>query len=111
MCPVGLTFKAAVGPNYANTDVRLFRGDGFFGFEGQRNTVQPVSEFLELNTFLEFHYTEKCRVKACYNVMWMAGVTMVQDQIDFNLEDHQGTDNRHGSVYWYGPSIEVEFLF
>ncbi len=51
---VGFDGKAAVGPNWSNTNVILQRGDGFVGINDHHNHVS-LSEVFEAGFFLDFH--------------------------------------------------------
>jgi hypothetical protein len=107
----GFVGKAAYAVDLARTEHLLVRGDGFPGFDVRHNTINASSGIFEVGGFVEMHLTEKCRLRGGYNVIWLTGVKMAQDQIDFNLANPQGQDNRHGSVYFAGPTVELQFLF
>src|SRR5205085_1962927 len=93
----GVAGKAGVGVDFIETDHALHRGDGFVGFEVSNSTVKYITQFYEANAFLEAHITEKCRIRAAYNVLWLVGIGVSQDQIDFNLANPQGASNKNGS--------------
>jgi hypothetical protein len=107
----GFIAKGAYAVDFARTEHLLVRGDGFPGFDVQRNTINPYAGIFEAGGFVEFHLTEKCRIRGGYNIIWLTGVKMAQDQVDFNLANPQGNDDRHGSVYFAGPTVELQLLF
>ena len=107
----GFTAKAAYAVDFARTEHSLVRGDGFPGFSVQNNTINASSGIFEAGGFVEVHVTEKCRLRGGYNIIWLTGVKLAQDQIDFNLANPQGNDDRHGNVYFAGPTLELQFLF
>ena len=107
----GVTAKGMWGVDFATTRHSLVRGDGFQGFDVQQNTTNYVAGMYEALAFVEFHATEKCRIRAGYDFMWLYGVKLGQDQIDFNLANPAGQDRRSGNVYFQGPTLELQFLF
>jgi len=107
----GITAKAAGAVDFTNIHHRLYRGDGFKGFDVQRNDINYQSQIYDGSAFVEFHFTEKCRLRGAYNMLWLVDITNAQDQFNFNLANPQGIYNRRGSVFFAGPSVEMEFLF
>jgi hypothetical protein len=106
----GGTAKAAVGMNAVNIQTSLVRGDGFLGFATHSNHI-TVGQVYELGGYFDFHLLERMRIRAGYNAMWLAGVATSNDQVDFNLANPTGTQNRHGSVLYHGPQIELQLLY
>jgi hypothetical protein len=107
----GFISKAAWAINFASTDHVLVRGDGFPGFATTRHSVQPTAGIFDLGFFVETHPFERVRIRGGYNLLWLTGMKMAQDQVDFNLAHPFGQDNRHGNVFFHGPSIELQLLF
>jgi hypothetical protein len=107
----GFIAKGAYAVDFNRTEHLLVRGDGFPGFDVRHNTFNPASGIFEAGGFLELHFTERCRLRGGYNVIWLTGVSMAQDQVDFNLRNPQGNEDKHGSVYFAGPTIELQLLF
>jgi hypothetical protein len=107
---VGVLAKGAWGMNFVSDSHSLFRGDGEFGFQNERSSV-IFSQMYEIGAFAEIHLTERARLRAGYNALWILHVDAVVDQYDFDLSNPQGRINHDGSVLYHGPSFEVEFLF
>jgi hypothetical protein len=107
----GVRGKAAYAVNFINTEHQLVRGDNFVGFDTSGKTTNGLAGIFEVGAFVEFHILEKCRLRGGYNVIWLTGVNMAQDQLDFNLANPPGNSDNHGSVYFHGPTIELQMLF
>ena len=69
------------------------------------------SQVYEVNAFLEAHLSDRIRLRAGYDLLWLVDIKVAQDQLDFNLANPQGQDNRHGNVYFQGPTVEFQLLF
>ena len=108
---VGLCGKAEFGPNFVTTEHKLFRGDAFPGFDAQHNQISMMSQVYELNAYIELHLTDKCRLRGGYQMLWLSDIQVGQDQIEFDLSNHQGLNNNQGSVFFHGPSVELQLLF
>jgi hypothetical protein len=107
---VAVDGKAGIGPNWANTNTVLVRGDGFVGINDHHNHVS-ASEVFETGFFVDFHILERLRLRGGYQAFWLVDVTTSQDQIDFNLANRSGTQNHTGSIFYHGPMVELQFLF
>ncbi len=106
----GFDGKAGAGPNWSNTNILLQRGDGFVGFNNHHNHV-GVSQVYQAGFYLDFHILERLRLRGGYQALWLVDVTTSQDQVDFNLANHAGTQNHTGSIFYHGPMVELQFLF
>ena len=106
----GFDGKAGVGPNWANTNTVLQRGDGFVGINDHHNHLS-ASQVYEAGFFLDFHILDRLRLRGGYQAFWLVDVTTSQDQIDFNLANRSGTQNHTGSIFYHGPMVELQFLF
>ncbi len=106
----GGTAKWAPGANFTESNVSLTRGDGFIGFNQSSNHIQ-FSQIFEAGFWFDVHFTERARMRAGYNAMWLLGASVAQDAIDFNLNVPYPNHNTNGSIFWHGPQIELQFLF
>jgi hypothetical protein len=106
----GWNAKAAWGPNITDTNLSLYRGDGFKGFDNHRTTV-AFGQIYDIGAFVEVHLMDRLRVRAGYNIFWAIGLATSVDELDFNLRDRFGKDNTAGSLFFHGPSLEFQFLF
>jgi hypothetical protein len=159
VCPwvsLGLYAKGAWGANFLETEVSLIRSDGYVGFDTHRSAT-VFSQVYDTGVFADFHFLERLRVRAGYNMVWLLGIAAAPDQVDFNLQGGNfpqpqftvssvgrsaiqsavtsfinqqvqgiflkaafaeqvrqaphGNVNNHGSTFWQGPQVEIEFLF
>ena len=107
---LGFNAKAALGADFAHLNRSLTRGDGFVGFDGQRDTIQ-FSAVFEGGAFIDFHVLDRARIRLGYNALWFTNMVNVVDQYDFNLQNTNQFDKRNGSVLFHGPLLEFQFLF
>ena len=42
---------------------------------------------------------------------WVVNVPEAVDQVDFDLSHTPGIKNKHGSIFYHGPMVELQFLF
>jgi hypothetical protein len=106
----GATAKGCWGANFVDTRLRLQRGDGLIGFNLDRSQV-IFSHLYEVGVNVEFKLLERAKIRAGYNAMWFLNMMNVVDQVDFNLGNPRGRNNRDGSIFYHGPSIELQLLF
>jgi hypothetical protein len=107
---VGVLAKGAWGMNFVSDGHSLARGDGFPGFNVTRSD-EIFSQMYEIGAFTEIHFTERFKLRAGYNALWVLHVDAVVDQYSFDLANPQGPLNHQGSVLYHGPMIELQFLF
>jgi hypothetical protein len=105
---VGAWGKGVEGANFIEADTALTRVDGVVGFDNHRSST-VFAQVYELGAFLDFNILERLRVRAAYQCMWMIGVATAPDQVEFNLGATRQNDN--GSIFWHGPSVQIQFLF
>jgi hypothetical protein len=106
----GATIKGAWGVNLLENHVDLTRGDGFVGFSNTNRTT-TFSHMYDLGVHVAVHFTERLRLDVNYNLIFLAHIANVQDQVDFNLNNPVGRRDENGNVYFHGPSVELQFLF
>jgi len=102
--------KGAWGTNWYEKTTTLFRGDGLLGFEDHESHTQ-FSSIYDVGVYLDFYLKERCRVRAGYDFLWVVNVPVARDQIDFDLSNPAGMRNDHGTQFFHGPQIEIQFLF
>ena len=108
---VGLTGKGAWGANFLTTDTGLMRFDSFPGPSYRHNSV-IFSQVYELSAWATVYLTEQCRLKAGYMALWAVGVPQAQQQFSWDLATpglSQGNNN--SSVFFHGPTVEIQFAF
>jgi hypothetical protein len=105
----GMQGKAGAGADFAEQTHTLTRGDGFVGFHNVRNEIL-FSQVYDVSMWFDFYFTERCKLRAGYQVLYMMGITVPEDGVNYNLKV-QDTFNRNGSVFYSGPMIELQFLF
>jgi hypothetical protein len=107
---LGLWGKGAWGVNFLETDMRLIRGDGFVGFNTKHNQID-FAQLYESNIYLDVCLLERLHLRGGYNLLWLVGVAEANKQIDFNLANTFGTQRHGGSVFYHGPTMELQFIF
>jgi hypothetical protein len=107
---MGVLGKGAWGANFVSDSHSLFRGDGLFGFQTERSSV-IFSQMYEIGAFAELHLTERMRLRAGYNALWILHVDAVVDQYNFDLSQPEGRIDHNGSILYHGPMFEMQFLF
>jgi hypothetical protein len=60
---------------------------------------------------LDFYLLERMRIRASYNLLWLVNVPEAKSQIDYDLLSPNGSRADHGSIFFHGPMIEMQFLF
>jgi hypothetical protein len=107
---LGFGAKGAWGGNDVDLERQLIRGDGFLGFDGRRSNWQ-FSHLYEINSFVDIHLLERCKVRLGYNALWFLHMSAASDQYDFNLQNTDGFRTRNSNVFFHGPVAELQFLF
>jgi hypothetical protein len=106
----GLFAKGAWGINFWDRNFLLRRGDDFVGIDDKESEIQ-FTHLYELGTFIDFYAFERVRVRAGYNVMWVVNVPEAVDQLNFDLSNLNLPPNERGSIFFHGPSVEMQILF
>lgn len=107
---LGAVAKGAWGANFVDREYQLFRGDGFSGFNVQRGWTQFTSVY-ELNLYADIYITEQMRLRAGYNALWVVHLPEAVDQVNYDLSRPEAIRKEAGSIFFHGPSVEVQFLF
>ncbi len=106
----GLAVKGAWGGNAVTDTHSLIRGDGLLGFSTEKSSV-VFSQLYEVDAFLEIHITERCKVRAGYDLIWALHIDSVTQNYNFDLSKPDAKPNHDGSALYQGPMIEMQFLF
>jgi Putative beta barrel porin-7 (BBP7) len=106
----GITAKGAWGVNLIDVETKLNRNDGLVGFDTHRNTSN-FGQIYDIGAYVDFSILERLRLRAGYNAMWLTGVATAVDNLDFNLSNPSGRQSNHGSIFYQGPTMELQFLF
>jgi hypothetical protein len=107
---VSLEGKAALGANFFSYDHQLIRFDGFVGPSSHRATTL-FSQIYEVNLFANLMCGEHVRVRAGYQALWVVDIPVAEKQVDFNPNNPLGRHSDHGSIFFHGPAVEVQFAF
>jgi hypothetical protein len=107
---VGVTGKAAVGPNFFNAEQTLTRGDGLQGPSGANNET-VVSGVFDLAFYMHFWFNDNFRVRLGYDLLWLVNAPEAQSVINFNPNTAGGDYNRNGGQVFHGPQFEFEVAF
>jgi hypothetical protein len=105
-----MTAKGAWGANFLTVDVNLKRGDGFQGPHGGRSQTL-FSQIYETGFFLDIGLPKCGRLRAGYDLLWLADVAEALGQFDYNLAHTSGRTKNNESIFYQGPVVEWSFLF
>jgi hypothetical protein len=108
---LGLNGKAALGVNFAEVRTTLVRDDGTVGFNQARHSTIPLAQVYDMGAFVDVKILERMRLRLGYNAMFLVNVAVAEDNINFNLENPTARVNNHGSIFYHGPMVELQFLF
>lgn len=107
---VGLMGKGAWGVNFVNVEQTLRRGDGYSAAGWRRNDT-TFSQLYEFGVHADVYLLERLRVRLGFDGLFLANINEASDQINFNLRDRDGAADNNGSIFYYGPTIQVQMLF
>jgi hypothetical protein len=107
---VGLYGKVALGYDLSDVAITLTRGDGLLGTNGA-HTRHNFSQIYDLGGYLDVYLLERLRVRAGYMAMWVGTVPEAVDQFSFDLSAPLGRRDNTGTIFFHGPSVELQFLF
>jgi hypothetical protein len=107
---LGMTAKAAVGADFEDIHTTLTRGDGLVGFDNQRQKVVGGAQIYDLGAYIDFNPLEKMHIRLGYNALFLVNVAPAINEFNYNLAA-PGTGNDHGSIFYHGPSAELQILF
>lgn len=110
---IGGMGKGTWGANFSEVSVLLQRGDDFVNPQGpdRRRTKNYFSHMYELGGFLDFLLTERFRIRAGYQALWVCNVAEAQAQINFDLNNQLNSIDYNGSVFFHGPMLEFHVGF
>lgn len=106
---IGMMTKGSAGVNWWNSQVSLVRGDGLEGFSGSQNGATFAS-ILEMGFYADILLLERARFRAGYNVLWAIGMAEASSQYNYNLRETNGSSDI-GTIFYQGPTLELQFLF
>ncbi len=102
--------KGAWGPNFVDYDTILKRGDSLTAFEGHsHHTI--FSHVYDAGFFIDWNLCDRAKLRTGYNLMWALNVAEAVDQLDYNLANELGRQQNRGSMFYHGPSVELQLLF
>ena len=91
-------------------------GDPFASGSDMDRHTRDISDDLaiigDLGITATYKLRPNCLVRVSYDLLFVAGVALAPDQLDFNLSAPQTDDiNRNGTVFAQGVSLGMEWLF
>src|SRR5947209_18527408 len=98
------------GVNLLDRQVSLTRGDGVSGFRTQEN-LQRFAHAYEMAFNADVSLLECAHLRVGYNFFWLVDIATAVGQIDYDLSHTSGRRNSSDSVFYHGPSIELQFVF
>jgi hypothetical protein len=104
------TFKGGAGPNFAELNWSVQRGDNGAGTALQVNH-NVVSQIYEVGLYANFSFNDSFKIKAGYQGLWLVDVPEAANNIDFNLTTTGNNLNTGGSIFFHGPTLQMEFSF
>jgi hypothetical protein len=104
------TAKGAWGVDFAQIDYYLERGDGFVGLSSSRSET-IFSQLYEVGVFLDFYMGSRWHLRGGYQALWIYHVPVASSQLDFDLSQLNGVRNDNGSVFFQGPTLELQMLW
>jgi hypothetical protein len=102
--------KGAWGANFFSEDHLLLRGDGFVGPSSHLADTH-FSQVYDLALFANVNFGDCIRVRAGYQALWVVDVPVAYQQVDFDPNNANGRQNNRGSIFFHGPSVEIQFAF
>lgn len=110
-CRWGWDFTGKAGVFGNDTYQQQFVGD-----EGNTITLRDtftsngVASFVgDLNTSLQYKLTDVWSIRGGYNVLWIEGVSLAADQLDFGFPGADRSDPRdRGGVFMHGANVGLE---
>jgi hypothetical protein len=102
--------KGAWGANFFSQDHLLLRGDGFEGPSSHINRTL-FSHVYDLGAYANVNFGEHVRVRAGYQALWVVDIPVASHQVDFDPNNAQGRRDYRGSIFFHGPSVEIQFAF
>lgn len=107
----GISWDSKIGV-FANTITAkntLTRGDGFQAFDTSIQEVKTTSLY-----DMSLYFTVQngmFRLKGGYNLMWVVGVSKADNQVDFDLATQPQRISTAGTMFFHGPSVQLEIIF
>jgi hypothetical protein len=108
---LGLQSKGTWGANFVDTTARLKRGDDVVvGIDEQRHAV-VFSQVYEVSAFVDILTLDRLRLRGGYSAMLLLGVDEAASQINYDLSQPFNRSNDHGSIFYHGALVELQFFF
>lgn len=107
---MGMVGKGSWGPNIINTVVSLNRGDGATAFDTHTNKI-TFGQVYELGIYMDLNPHPRIHFRGGVNAYWATGIATGPDQVDYNLQNTAGAQKTNGSLLFWGPQLELQFLF
>jgi len=84
--------------------------DPFYLREPTGGSSYPVAFIGEINPNLIYRLNDNWHLRAGYNLLWVEGVSLAANQLDFRTVDGAGSNNRtNGGVLLHGLNVGIEF--
>jgi len=103
------TTKAGVYGVDSDQRTHLADFDNSFVFRDSSTSGNDVAFIGEVNLEAIVPLTSHCRLRAGYNVMWVEGISLAMDQLDFTDTPTSGTAlDQSGGAFFYGANVGFE---
>lgn len=103
------TTKAGVYGVDSDQRTHLADFDNSFVFHDSSTSGSDVAFIGEVNLDVIIPLTSHCRLRTGYNVMWVEGISLAMDQLDFTDTPTSGTAlDQSGGAFFYGANVGFE---
>ena len=65
---------------------------------------------LEFGVTAKYMITPTCWIRAAYDLMWVHGLALAPEQVQFDATPVNNLDN-HGIIFYHGMTIGAEWTF
>jgi hypothetical protein len=103
--------KNMIGADFFSVQHTLTRVDtGQLGPGASRSGTQ-ASGIIEIGAFASWWVNQHIRLRAGYQALWVINVPDASRNVSFNLNEPLGTPSDHSSIFFHGPTLDVELAF
>lgn len=106
---LGSQYKVGLGPNLTQSYLYLNDGQGLNLTSGSQSGTY-FSQVYEINVYANLFLLERFRLKAGVDLLWLNGIVEPGRIYSPNLNPPMISD-KTGSAFFWGPSLEAQFLF
>ncbi len=106
---LGSSYKAAIGPNLTQSYLSVNDGQGL-NLQSGSQANNYFSQVYEINAYANLLLLDRFRLKMGVDLLWLNGIMEPGRIYSQNLSSPNITSHTGSSFFW-GPSIECQFLF